>query len=169
MKKIILILFTLLKLSANAKDLPHSSYWHGEERTLRYKPEGEEFVITNGNKRFTRAIYGTNTGFRFETSDFPEFGLYMPNLGGSVYMAISTPSNITWIKDMEFIESRFKSGQRTYIVRDRRHLGNGSLTIDAVAMSDGDGLVVRYKAKDIPAGTKILWIYGGSQQSEIRT
>lgn len=99
----------------------------------------------------------------------PEFGLYMPNLGGSVYMAISTPSNITWIKDMEFIESRFKSGQRTYIVRDRRHLGNGSLTIDAVAMSDGDGLVVRYKAKDIPAGTKILWIYGGSQQSEIRT
>ena len=93
----------------------------------------------------------------------------MPNLGGSVYMAISTPSNITWIKDVEFIESRFESGQRTYIVRDRRHLGNGSLTIDAVAMSDGDGLVVRYKAKDIPAGTKILWIYGGSQQSEIRT
>ena len=119
MKKIILILFTLLQFPANAKDLPHSSYWHGEERTLRYKPEGEEFVITNGNKRFTRAIYGTNTGFRFETSDFPEFGLYMPNLGGSVYMAISTPSNITWIKDMEFIESRFKSGQRTYIVRDR--------------------------------------------------
>ena len=88
MKKIILILFTLLQFPANAKDLPHSSYWHGEERTLRYKPEGEEFVITNGNKRFTRAIYGTNTGFRFETSDFPEFGLYMPNLGGSVYMAI---------------------------------------------------------------------------------
>ena len=56
MKKIILILFTLLQFPANAKDLPHSSYWHGEERTLRYKPEGEEFVITNGNKRFTRAI-----------------------------------------------------------------------------------------------------------------
>ena len=36
--------------------------------------------------------------FVLETSDFPEFGLYMPNLGGSVYMAISTPSNITWIK-----------------------------------------------------------------------
>ena len=52
---------------------------------------------------------------------------------------------------MEFIESRFKSGQRTYIVRDRRHLGYGSQTIDAVAMSDGDGLVVRYKANDIPA------------------
>ena len=25
------------------------------------------------------------------------------------------------------------------------------------------------EAKDTPAGTKILWIYGGSQQSEIRT
>ena len=71
MKKIILILFTLLQFPANAKDLPHSSYWHGEERTLRYKPEGEEFVITNGNKRFTRAIYGTNTGFRFKPVTSP--------------------------------------------------------------------------------------------------
>ena len=45
MKKIILILFTLLQFPANAKDLPHSSYWHGEERTLRYKPEGGKIDV----------------------------------------------------------------------------------------------------------------------------
>ena len=39
MKKIILILFTLLQFPANAKDLPHSTYRHGEERTLRYNPK----------------------------------------------------------------------------------------------------------------------------------
>ncbi|MDL2310042.1 DUF4450 domain-containing protein [Parabacteroides sp. OttesenSCG-928-B22] len=137
-------------------------YWQGKERELRYHPEGEEFVITNGTKRFTRAIYGTNTGFRFETSDFPEFGLYMPRLGGSVYMAVTTPSETVWMKDLASIESRFKSGQRTYILRDSRVLGDGVLTVDAVALSDADGLVVRFKAENLPDDLKIVWIYGGA-------
>lgn len=160
--KLLFMLFSLLGTIANAQDINPALYWQGKERELRYTPDGEEFVINNGDKRFTRAIYGTNTGFRFETSDFPEFGLYMPNLGGSVYMAIATPTTTTWIKDMESIESRFKSGQRTYIIKDKKHLGNGMLAIDAVALCDGDGLVVKYQAKNVPAGTKILWIYGGA-------
>ncbi|MDL2245402.1 DUF4450 domain-containing protein [Parabacteroides sp. OttesenSCG-928-J18] len=137
-------------------------YWQGKERELRYHPEGEEFVINNGTKRFNRAIYGTNTGFRFETSDYPEFGLYMPRLGGSVYMAISTPSETVWVKDLASIESRFKSGQRTYIMRDSRILGDGLLILDAVALSDADGLVVRYQTENLPEGLKIHWIYGGA-------
>ena len=75
-------------------------FWHNKERKLNYTPEGEEFVSINGKNRFTRAIYGTNTGFRFETSDYPEFGLYMPNLGGSIYLAISTPQGSKWIKQL---------------------------------------------------------------------
>lgn len=166
MKKnfLIILFFTLLSvlLSFTSVHATDRHYWQNKQRELRYTPDGEDFVITNGDKRFTRAIYGTNTGFRFETSDFPEFGLYMPHLGGSLYMAIQTPSRTTWIKDMEFIESRFKSGQRTYILKDKKHLGNGSLTVDAVALSDADGFIVKYHAENIPAGTKILWIYGGA-------
>ena len=161
--RLLFLVLILSGITANAQNINPALYWQGKERTLRYTPDGEEFVITNGNKRFTRAIYGTNTGFRFETSDFPEFGLYMPNLGGSVYMAIQTPSQpVCWIKDMESVESRFKSGQRTYILKDKTHLGNGSLTIDAVALSDADGFIVKYRAENIPTGTKILWIYGGA-------
>ncbi len=163
MKKVILsVLFICLVLFTSGQEIDPSLWWQGKERELRYRPDGEEFVIVNGNKRFTRAIYGTNTGFRFETSDFPEFGLYMPNLGGSVYMAISTPISTVWINELELIESRFKSGQRRYIIKDANIFGSGSLTIDAVALSDGDGLVVRYKAENIPDGTKIIWIYGGA-------
>jgi len=147
---------------ANEQTASAKNYWHGKERTLRYRPDGEEFVIQNGTKRFSRSIYGTNTGFRFETSDFPEFGLYMPNFGGSVYMAIKTKAGVLWIRNMESVEARFKSGQRTYIVKDKKVLGKGSLTIDAVALSDGEGLVVRYIATNVPKGTKMLWVYGGA-------
>ncbi len=159
---LLIMLFILSGAIAGAQNINTARYWQGKERTLRYQPQGEEFVITNGDKRFTRAIYGTNTGFRFETSDFPEFGLYMPNLGGSVYMAIITPAGTVWIKDMESVESRFKSGQRTYIVKDKKHLGNGVLTIEVVALSDADGLVVKYQAENLPTPTRILWVYGGA-------
>ncbi|MCD8260939.1 MAG: DUF4450 domain-containing protein [Bacteroides sp.] len=163
MMKYLFLAFTLwMYLFAGAQNISPSLYWHGKERTLRYQPDGEEFVITNGDKRFTRVIYGINTGFRFETSDFPEFGLYMPRLGGSVYLAIASPSGTRWVKEMESIESRFKSGQRTYIIQDKKYLGEGVLTVDAVALADGDGFVVKYQGKDIPAGTKIVWIYGGA-------
>jgi len=40
--------------------------WHNKERTVRYHPEGNDFVIENGDRRFTRALYGTNTAFRVE-------------------------------------------------------------------------------------------------------
>lgn len=151
--------------AASAQEIGALRFWQGKERELRYKPEGEEFVIRNGHKRFTRAIYGTNSGFRFESSDFPEFGLYMPGLGGSIYMAISTPEKTLWIHELESIESRFKSGQRTYIVKDSKIFGNGILTIDAVALADGEGCVVKFDPKNLPVGIKILWVYGGANNS----
>lgn len=140
-------------------DLP---LWHGQERRLRYLPDGEYFVNRNGDKRFTRAIYGTNTGFRFETSDYPEIGLYMPRLGGSVYMAVETPDTTVWVKDLALVESRFRSGERVYVLEDRKLLGKGRITVDMLALSDADGLIVGIEGEDIPEGVRIVAVYGGA-------
>jgi len=61
----IIFLFILISFSKiiNAQVIDTSKWWHDKERTLRYHPEGEDIVITNGNRRFTRALYGTNTAF----------------------------------------------------------------------------------------------------------
>lgn len=152
-----LLLFLSVGLGAG-----NMQYWHGKERELRYKPDGEDFVIINGNKRFTRAIYGTNTGFRFETSDYPEFGLYMPSLGGSIYMALQTADTSVWIKDLEKVESRFISGRRKYILSDSKILGKGRIEVSAVALPDADGLIVKTVKKKVPDDVKVLYIYGGA-------
>ena len=47
-------------------------------RSLQYWPEEEGIVCVNGKNRFTRALYGRCEAARLETSDEPEFGLYMP-------------------------------------------------------------------------------------------
>ena len=53
-------------------------------RSLQYWPEEEGIVCVNGKNRFTRALYGRCEAARLETSDEPEFGLYMPYMGGNV-------------------------------------------------------------------------------------
>jgi len=142
--------------------MSQKEYWHHLEREVRYKPVGEEFVNVNGDKRFSRAIYGTNTGFRFETSDYPEFGLYMPNLGGSVDLAVKHGDKAVWVKDLEWVESRFVSGKRIYMLKDKALLGNGSIRLTALALSDADGFIVRTEAKGLPDGVQLVWIYGAA-------
>jgi hypothetical protein len=140
-------------------------WWQGKERTVRYQPDGEAFVNTNGKARFSRAIYGTNTGFRFETSDYPEFGLYMPNFGGSVYLAVQSKGKTSWIKDLATVSNRFVSGLRTYEMTDPARLGKGQLIISALAHADRDGLLLKVEAKQLPADAKLLLFYGGANDS----
>ena len=75
-----------VKLSANQ--------WHNKEQELRYKPDGNDFVIVNGKRLFTRAIYGTYTAFRVEAGDRPEFALYMQGMGGNLKFGIGTLNRV---------------------------------------------------------------------------
>lgn len=54
------------------------------QRELQYWPEEEGIVCVDGKNRFTRALYGRCEAARLETSDEPEFGLYMPYMGGNL-------------------------------------------------------------------------------------
>ena len=163
-KGILPLLAGLILYSSCTTEQPNETlaFWHGQERQLRYKPEGEYFVGKNGDKRFTRAIYGTNTGFRFETSDYPEIGLYMPRLGGSIYMALQTADTTVWIKDLSSIESRFRSGERRYIIQDKQYLQKGTIMIDMLALSNADGMIVSIQGDNLPEGVKLIAIYGGA-------
>jgi hypothetical protein len=152
---VLLVLTPLLCYSQNR-------LWHNIHRSVRYRPVGSEFVNINGDKRFSRAIYGTNTGFRFETSDYPEFGLYMPNLGGSVNLAVCRGEQAVWVNRLKWVESRFESGKRTYTLKDAELLGKGRLCITALALPDADGLIVRTQAENLPADVRLVWIYGSA-------
>lgn len=158
---VLISLMTLASCSTD-KQTEQLPFWHNQERTLRYTPDGEYFVGKNGDRRFTRAIYGTNTGFRFETSDYPEIGLYMPRLGGSIYMALQTPDTLLWLKDLQNIESRFRSGERSYILKDKRYLKDGELKIDMLALSDADGMISAIRGNNLPQGLQLVAVYGGA-------
>ena len=123
------IIFTLLLPGL----LPAQQLWHNQPRTVRYHPEGEDFTIVNGTRRFNRALYGTNTAFRVEAGDLPEFALYMPGMGGNLSV------NLT---HAEYVKATYRPGSMLYAIRDPS-LCNATLHLTILALPDAEGLIIR--------------------------
>ena len=62
-------------------------------RPLRYRPEGTDFVITNGPEFFNRPLYGTNTAFRADAGDKPQFSLFLL-VGTAIWAAHLAPDTM---------------------------------------------------------------------------
>ncbi|OCX51986.1 hypothetical protein BEL04_16895 [Mucilaginibacter sp. PPCGB 2223] len=137
------------------------SFWHNEQRELRYHPEGSDFVITNGNRLFTRALYGTNTAFRVETGDKPEFGLYMPGMGGNLKLGIAAGGQSKWLTNAQTIVARYRPGAMIYTVTDPL-LGNGSLNIYVLAMGNAEGIVLRARFEGTTRPVNLMFAFGGA-------
>jgi hypothetical protein len=135
--------------------------WHNEQRELRYRPDGEDFVITNGNRLFTRALYGTNTAFRVETGDRPEFALYMPGMGGNFKLGLESNGNSKWLTEANKITARYRAGSRLYTIEDPM-LGNGKLTLVIQAMADADGFILKARFDDLGKPVNLICAFGGA-------
>ncbi len=81
MSRFIALLLGVLFLAGAA---PHPLFKDDTARPLRYRPEGRDFVIVNGTEFFNRPLYGSNTPFRVDAGDRPEFTLYLPGRGGNL-------------------------------------------------------------------------------------
>ncbi|MDR1672885.1 MAG: DUF4450 domain-containing protein, partial [Bacteroidales bacterium] len=134
-------------------------YWHNKERILRYTPDGEDFVIINGDGKFNRALYGTNTGFRVETGDLPEFGLYLPGMGGNMQLGIIRDEDSKWLNDAQYIKSVYRPGARIYEISDPFA---GQLRLTVLAMGNAEGMIIRVETQQLSTGTELFWIYGGA-------
>lgn len=161
MRSLFLPILMMCAFVTNAQVKDTTQWWHGKERILRYHPEGEDIVITNGNRRFTRALYGTNTGFRAEAGDLPEFALYMPGMGGNIKFGLISGDKTKWLINAEQITARYRAGSMLYDIKDRL-LGKGKLHIVVLALADAEGVIVKIKTEGIVSPVALVWAYGGA-------
>lgn len=157
-KQILLFTLTSLSLWCAAQQVPQP---RALNRELRYTPQGSDFVIVNGKLKYNRALYGTNTAFRIETSDMPEFGLFMPHMGGNVQLGVVLENQSVWLGKAQTIRSVYRAGTRIYQIEDPI-LGKGSITLNVLALADADGMIVQITGNNLPANAQILCMYGGA-------
>jgi hypothetical protein len=151
-------------LAARPKPLPITAEVC-RERPVRYRPDGGDFVIVNGGRRFNRALYGIHGAGRVEAGDLPEFSFYFPGKGGTLKLGAITERGEKWLTAAERIEARYRPGAMLYAIQDPI-LGDGrTLEVVVLARADADGLVMRVGIDEGPqAGdgspVELVWAYG---------
>lgn len=141
--------------------------WHNENISLRYNPEGRDFVIKNGARRFTRALYGTNSAFRVEAGDLPEFALYMPAMGGNLQFGLIKETKSKWLIKADHITAKYRPGSMLYTIQDSL-LGEGKMKLSSLALSKGDGLILKIRFENVKSGAEMLWAFGGASDQKFK-
>ena len=88
----------------------------GNAQSQNYRPEGQAFVCTNGQNRYTRALYGSHTDWRVETSDRPVFALYKKRDNRNIQLRV----NEVALDSTSHCDASYEAGMRSYTVRDER-------------------------------------------------
>src|SRR5688572_9350528 len=102
----------------------NNGYWHDKERTLQYRLNNPDsgyplsFVCENATRRFNRALYGTNTGFRIETGDSPELALYMPGMGLNFKLGLISGEISKWLTAADKIVASWCCDRISYTIYD---------------------------------------------------
>jgi hypothetical protein len=157
------ILFYLLQLSVGVgHGQTTQKLWHNKERALRYHPDGQDFVILNGKHRFNRALYGTNTAFRVEAGDLPEFALYLPGMGGNLKFGIVRNDQSKWLINARYIEARYHPGSMIYTIKDSLLGIRGTIKIKVLAGSAAESVLVRVVFFNVDKQAKLFWAFGGA-------
>ncbi|WP_433812377.1 DUF4450 domain-containing protein [Flavobacterium johnsoniae] len=137
----------------------------GQEKTpirkIHYAPEGNSFVLKNGTRKFNRALYGSNTGFRVETGDLPEFAIYMPGMGGNFKLGLTNGKESKWITEATKIDTRYVLGIMQYTIEDPI-LEESKLFIDVVALKESEGFIVKVYGQKISKNINLIWAFGGA-------
>lgn len=150
---IITLLFTCASGLSQAQNTP---LWHNKPRSVHYLPEGGDFVCTNGKLRFNRALYGTNTGFRVEAGDLPEFALYLPGMGGNLKLGVMGNTGVKWLTEAQHIKATYRPGSMLYDIADPA-LGGKTIQLKVLALADSEGLVI-----SVNSPVDLVWVYGGA-------
>lgn len=161
---LVILMLLLPMISISQENFPvklSPDQWHKQERALRYKPEGGDFVIVNGDRLFTRALYGTHTTFRVETGDRPEFALYMPGMGGNFKLGIQVGNESKWLTNAKTITARYSPGAMLYTIEDPL-LQKTKLYIKILALASAEGFIIESMLDGVEKTVILHYAFGGA-------
>ena len=88
-------------------------------RQMNYWPDGRDIVCVNGQNKYTRALYGTHTYWRLETSDRPIFATVNNKKDcRNIQLYLIYNKGEQNLTDATFCEARYRGGRRIYLLRD---------------------------------------------------
>jgi len=109
----------------------------GQQRHQQYYPEAGAFVCENGINRFTRALYGSPTDWRIETSDRPVFAIVKKNHHRHLRFLV----NGVALDSTDYCKAFYENGMRRYLLSDHRWGEHSRLEVEVAACPDREGAI----------------------------
>ena len=114
----------------------------GVERQQQYQPRHGSFVCENGTNRYTRALYGSYTDWRLETSDRPVFAVVKKDHHRNIQFVLEKDGVAYPLDQTAYCRASYRDGRREYQLKDKRW-GDGVVRIEVLAMPDREAAVWR--------------------------
>ncbi len=123
-------------------------------RKQQYFPDGRDIVCQDGDKRYNRALYGSYTEYRLETSDRPIFAVYRSKAHKNIRFRLTANGKTTLLEQTTHAEARYNAGKRVYKLTDASW-GKGSLTITVLLQPDAESAIWKFEPQSMPANAKV--------------
>lgn len=158
--KLLFLFAFLLCFLGSIYHITAQEYWHDIPREVRYSPEGKDFVIQNGARRFNRALYGYHSDFRTEAGDQPLFSFYLPGMGGHFRIGVQVDGQSIWLHEAEQVKASYRAGMMMYAIADPRW-GNATVSVNVMPLRAQEGAIFRTETEGLPEGAELVFVYGG--------
>ena len=112
---------------------------------MNYYPDNGDIVCVNGNNRYTRALYGSETLYRLETSDRPLFATYDKKNNRNISFYIIYKGVKTRLDSTSWCEARYRGGVRSYKLKNENWNG-GEIDFVAIASQSSEAAMFDIKA-----------------------
>ncbi|MBO4891217.1 MAG: DUF4450 domain-containing protein [Prevotella sp.] len=164
MKRIWLLFTLLVGLSASAQqqkigDFIESTSYNldkiGVSRSQQYQPRHGSFVCENGENRYTRALYGSYTDWRLETSDRPVFAVVKKDHHRNIRFVLEIDGVAYSLDQTDYCRASYRDGRREYQLKDKRW-GEGVVRIEVLAMPDREAAVWRIASPQFEARLRVI-------------
>ena len=119
-------------------------------RTMSYYPDGRDIVCLNGENRYTRALYGSHTLFRLETSDRPVFAVYDKKDSYNFRFFLNGLN----LDATSRCEAGYRGGVRRYVLTDGSW-GGGRLVVTALASFSEEGALWKFEAEGFSSSPEL--------------
>lgn len=123
-------------------------------RKQQYFPDGRDIVCQDGDKRYNRALYGSYTEYRLETSDRPIFAVYRSKAHKNIRFRLTANGKTTLLEQTTHAEARYNAGKRVYKLTDASWR-KGSLTITVLLQPDKESAIWKFEPQGMPADSKV--------------
>jgi len=130
-----------------------------EARPFQYHPEGREIVCYDGNNRYTRALYGSPTEYRIETSDRPIFGIFRKRAHRNIRFTLEDEGKTFALENTTHCVARYEAGMRSYLLTDDAW-GKGYLEMTILAHPEEETAIWCIHPHALSADATITCIVG---------